>query len=355
MSQSRRSFLKSAAATALVAVPPAMAATSVSGNATSLAVTPEQITALFTGLPGDLGMKIMAPAMQPGGSAFVAEINPDRKLFFASALKSFALCEALRQADSPDVVSRLEQRELALDSSIWSFGSPIFNPPDLTGVVSERTALEAMITRSDNTATDMVFKAAGVANIRSLIASAGLSRTAVPDSTRAFTAYLCGAPNYKDIGWEELLEVAERPMIHPLLNDVQSLASSAGDFVSYYSRALQGAFFEHAETLNEFRRLHTLCDYIYSIPMPLGASLYAKSGNADISGFHARTIAGGMHVSGQWVYFAFALNWYSEKVDDAETRAEFFSAIHQSLTQLRDSLTSHRRKGPVPPKPERAT
>jgi beta-lactamase class A len=28
-------------------------------------------------------------------------------------------------------------------------------PPHLSGVVSERTALEAMITRSDNTATDM--------------------------------------------------------------------------------------------------------------------------------------------------------------------------------------------------------
>jgi len=33
------------------------------------------------------------------------------------------------------------------------------------------------------------------------------------------------------------------------------LASSPDDFVSYYSRALQGAFFTHAATLNEFRRI----------------------------------------------------------------------------------------------------
>ncbi len=55
-----------------------------------------------------------------------------------------------------------------------------------------------MITRSDNTATDMIFKVAGVDNIRRFIASAGLANTLVPDSTRAFTGYLFGADDYRD-------------------------------------------------------------------------------------------------------------------------------------------------------------
>ena len=62
--------------------------------------------------------------------------------------------------DSPDVDAILGEKELVLDSTVWSFGSPTFTPPDISGIVSERTTMEAMITRSDNTATDMMFKVA---------------------------------------------------------------------------------------------------------------------------------------------------------------------------------------------------
>src|SRR5688500_20389594 len=40
--------------------------------------------------------------------------------------------------------------------------------------------MEAMILRSDNTATDMMFKVAGADNVRAFIASAGLANTLVP-------------------------------------------------------------------------------------------------------------------------------------------------------------------------------
>lgn len=188
----------------------------------------------------------------------MAQRNAHRMLFAASAIKTFVLCEALRQTDSPDVVEILEERELALDSTVWSFGSPTFTPMNLAGIVSERTTMEAMITRSDNTATDMMFKVAGADNVRAFIASAGLANTLVPDSTRAFTGYLFGAPDYAHLTWERLQEVVKDPRVNPFLNTVQTLASSADDLVSYYSRALQGAFFTHAETLNEFRRVLTL-------------------------------------------------------------------------------------------------
>jgi len=195
--------------------------------------------------------------------------------------------------------------------------------------------MEAMITRSDNTATDMLFKVAGADNVRKFIASAGLRQTLVPDSTRALAAYVSGAPNYKTITWEELLQVVQGPQIHPFLNDVETLASSDNDFVSYYSRALQGEFFKREETLNEFHRVLTLCDFIYLIPLPLGMSAYAKSGNADTPNVHARSLAGGMFFSGHWVYFAFLINWYAASQDDPETVAKFFSNIHQSLTGVK--------------------
>lgn len=329
----RREFLKTAMAAATFASLPKHA------RATPGRLNSRQgVAKFFEGLPGDLGFKIQVPAQldKPG---FSIEMQADKRLFAASAIKTFALGEALRQADSPDIISALEAQELPLDESIWSPGSPIFNPPHLVGTVSERTALEAMITRSDNTATDMIFKLAGADNIRALIASAGLSKTLVPDSTRAFAAYLFGAADYKTISWDELLELAgQGQMVHPFLNEVQTLASTAGDFVTYYAQALQGRFFQHAQTLQEFRRILTLCDYIYLIPLPLGMSAYAKSGNADTPGFHVRTFAGGLCVGDRWAYFAFLLNWYAQEEKDPQTVEHFFAAINESLTRVKNFL-----------------
>ena len=335
MDDSRRKFLKTAAASGTLAAVPAM-------PAAAKHLAPEQITARFKRLPGDVAFKILAPDAK-GKNDFVAQLNSNRRLFAASAIKTFVLCEALRQAEeeSPDVKEFLEEKELVLDSTVWSFGSPTFTPEDITGVVSERTAMEAMITRSDNTATDMMFKVAGADNVRKFIASAGLTQTLVPDSTRAFTGYLFGAADYKNLTWEQVVQLVQGPIVHPLLNDVQTLASSADDFVSYYSRALQGKFFQRGETLNEFRRVLTLCDFIYLVPLPLGVSAYTKSGNADMPGFHARSIAGGLYTGDQWIYFAFMINWYTESGDDSDTVAQFFSAINESLSLVVSSLSKN--------------
>jgi beta-lactamase class A len=334
MVPSRREFLKVASAATLASLP---LITSACAEGTE-----ENIFSLFEGLPGDHAFEIFAPSIN-GVPGFAANSNADMRLFVASAIKTFALCQALRQAEmqqaaSPDIAQILEDQEIDLDDSVWSLGSPIFNPPHVTGIVSERTALEAMITRSDNTATDMIFKLAGVDNIRQFISAAGLQQTQVPDSTRSFSGYLFGAENYKTITWTELLEAVQGPIVQPFLNDVETLASSAHDLVSYYSQALQGKFFRNSETLDEFRRILTLCDFIYLVPLPLGVSAYAKSGNADTTGFHARSIAGGMFFSNRWVYFAFVINWYAESVADPGTVEAFFSAINRSLTIVKARL-----------------
>ena len=339
MASSRREFLKRAIGGTVALTPLSMAAAP-----TSTAVTPDQIIDLFEPLPGKKGIKIFAPAAG-GKPEFVAELNAGQKLFVASANKTFALCQALKQVDSEKVVHTLETAELDLNSTIWSIpGSPVFNPPNLKGVVTERVAMEAMIMNSDNTATDMIFKTAGVDKIRDFIASIGLTQTVIPDSTRAFSAYLFGAKNYLNISWKNLVKVVENGVLaNPFLNEVETFASSANDFVSYYSLALQGAFFDYPETLNEFRRILTLCDYIYLIPLPLGISAYAKSGNADFpktehnEGFHARSIAGGMFFGDQWVYFAFVLNWDNPEAHDRKTLEQFFSAINQALTLVKNA------------------
>jgi beta-lactamase class A len=265
-------------------------------------------------------------------------------LFVASAYKTFLLCERMRQLDSPDIVRKLENANVALDSSVWSPGSPTFNPPNVTGTVHERATLEAMITSSDNTATDMTTKIVGISNARDFISSIGLTQTLIPDSTRAFAAYVFGADNYLTITWDQLMTLMEEAegLAHPFLNNVETLASTADDLVSYYSRALTGAFFQHPQTLNEFQRILTLCDFIYMIPLPTGVSAYAKSGNVDSPGFLARSIAGGMFVANRWVFFAFIINWYSQTSPDPDTVSSFFSAINQSLTLIRDSLTGSR-------------
>jgi beta-lactamase class A len=338
MSHSRREFLKNAAASATLAATPLTLATAAAAGTTNSVQTasPNQIAALFQNLPGQVAFKVFVPPAN-GRPGFRASSNSNKMLFVASAIKTYVLCEAMRQADAPNIDEVLQDKRLPLNSTIWSFGSPSFTPEDLIGTVSERTTMEAMITRSDNTATDMMFKFAGANNVRSFISSIGLTNTLVPDSTRALTAYIFGAPNYLTISWEDLQDyVNAGNRVHPFLNDVETLASSADDFVSYYSRALQGKFFQHAATLNEFRRILTLCDFIYLIPVPLGVSAYAKSGNADIPGFHARSFAGGMFANDRWSYFAFIINWDSEAPEDPQTVHQFFAAINQTLTLIKD-------------------
>lgn len=335
MLHSRRTFLAAAATTGLAAIP----LTTLPVEAESEPGYADEIVRLFDCLPGDKGVKIFAPG-RAGRRDLLVELNVNKQLFVASAIKTFVLCERLRQIDCADIVQKLERNPLELNDTVWSLGSPTFDPPNLIGQVSERTALDAMINHSDNTATDMVFKLAGANNVRKFIADAGLQNTLVPDSTRALTGYLFGAPNYQTITWEEILEIIQGPQVHPFLNNVETLASSAHDLVSYYSRALGGGFFQHAETLQEYRRILSLCDFIYLVPLPLGVSSYAKSGNADSPGFHARSIAGGINFAGQWVYFAFLINWYADELEDPKTVEAYFDAIHKTLSGIRDRLSS---------------
>ena len=334
MARSRRGFLAGAAAT-IGAMPLARPAMAVGKDA----VSPDAILSLFKSLPGDVAIKIFAPAMN-GKPEFLVESNASKMMFVGSAIKTFILCEALRQADSADVVQTLTAKQLTLDASVWSVDSATFNPPNLIGKVSQRTALEAMILHSDNTGTDMSIKQVGPEKVRELIASIGLKNTMVPDSTRVFFGYLLGSKSYKTFSWEEIGAAANLPIVKSPMNKVQTLASSADDFVSYYSRALQGEFFKNKATLNEFRRILAMGDAIWLLPLPLGVSAFVKGGSIDVIGYHAVCVPGGMLFDGRWVYFCLTINWYSKAETDVDTVNAFIAAGSRALTMVKDALSA---------------
>jgi beta-lactamase class A len=338
MNQSRRAFLTTAVTS--IGAASAHASDDAAGgrrrhrDCSGLAT---EIQELFAGLPERKSFKVWVPAIESAPEVVVG-LHQEERLFSASANKAFMLCERLRQVDSSTVEKQLMDHKLKLDASVWSLGSDMFNPPDLSGLVSERTTMEAMIIHSDNTATDMILKEAGADKVRQFIASMGLKNTLIPDSTRALGAYLFGAPNYKTITWEELLSIASGPFVNPPLNDVETLASSASDLVSFYGRTLRGRFFEHRQTLQQFRRILALGDINYLVPFPLGLTGYGKAGYFDTAGHHARCIAGGIYFSGRWAFFATILNWDEPEADDPETVSAYFRATRRTIELIRDCL-----------------
>ena len=105
--------------------------------------------------------------------------------------------------------------------------------------------MEAMTTHSDNTATDMVLKEATPKKVRQFLAAIGAKRTLIPDSTRALAAYLFGASNYLTITWDELVAIANQSegiLANPLLNDVETFASSANDWLRSMRELSRGNF-----------------------------------------------------------------------------------------------------------------
>ena len=124
---------------------------------------------------------------------WTAGVQPDQTMFIGSAVKTFMLAEYLRSDLS-------EWRLMNIDDSVRSISSTVFGDqtfageprPDLKldGETLARSVLEAMITHSDNTATDAVLAAVGADNVRELIGDVGLTSVRIPDSTRQLFSYL---------------------------------------------------------------------------------------------------------------------------------------------------------------------
>ena len=337
MAPSRRTFLAGSAAAAAVGVATTgQAGPASSDSGSSYSKLAAEVVSLFEPLPGSKSIKILAPATH-NRREFAAELDPELPLFCASSFKGYVLGEALRQNEASK--GNIATTQLALDESVWSLDSEVFNPPCLSGHVSERTALEAMVSHSDNTGADMVLKHIGTDNVRKFIAGIGLRSTRIPNSTRQFLGYIFGVPDWEKTSWAEAVAASKAggPLVHAPVNDVQTMVSSASDFVSYYSRGLQGAFFKNDATLEQFRAILMIADAIPDV-IPLGATGFAKGGQINAGGFNALCIAGGMYFPDRWVYFATMINWQS--ADPGPTMSAFEAAIARAFSRIKEALAA---------------
>src|SRR5438876_615921 len=136
------------------------------------------------GLASDLETRLREFKAFPGTKSFridiggneVASDSAATQLFVASAIKTFILCQYLRDVEA----GRLSEDEpLPVNNSVRTESSPVLL--ELTGTTPARSILEAMITHSDNTATDIALLRVVPNRVRSFIAAARLGATLIPD------------------------------------------------------------------------------------------------------------------------------------------------------------------------------
>jgi beta-lactamase class A len=290
-------------------------------------------------LPGRQAVEIWAPAAGDK-PAFRAAYDADKALFCGSAFKAFVLAKFLQDIDAePAELNQRLAQELPLDKRVWSPSAPVFNPPHLAGKVQTRAVLDAMIARSDNTATDMMLKHVGADRVRGFIRSIGLKTARIPTSTRIFFGYLIGAPNYRRITWDQVQKLleADAPYVRPVINNVETMVCSPHDFVSFYERALRGEFFRHEATLERFKATLMLADAIPLVAPP-ATSFFMKGGSIDAKPAHALCIAGGAYIPERWVYFALIVNWEADTDDAGAVGGEFAAAGREIFAWVKEGL-----------------
>jgi beta-lactamase class A len=131
--------------------------------------------------------------------------------------------------------------------------------------------------------------------------------TPIPANLRQLIAYDAGFADWQTITWDHLTSGSPDGSPHPILNDVITMASTPDDLVSFFSRALQGEFFQYEETLGVFRAILSTADAI-ARTMPLGVSAFGKGGSFDLNQEYALSFAGGVYVPDRWVYFSLIIN-----------------------------------------------
>jgi beta-lactamase class A len=240
------------------------------------------------------------------GASWRAAHQPNVRMFVGSAIKTFILAQFMRDVEAGRLT---ETQQTRIDDSVRSISSPVFL--EMTGTTPAKSALEAMITHSDNTATDVALAAVGPDRVRALIAEAGLAATQIPDSTRRMFSYLAGAPEGVDVGWAGMQRLIKEPVgkdARPALNDRHTMASTSEDLVKWYQQALRGAFFQQPDTLLEFKRIQAMADALAYVAPP-DTLAYGKGGSIDWNNFHCFSLAGQMIVAKVPVTFCFTVNW----------------------------------------------
>lgn len=281
------------------------------GASAAVAQTPEDAILAgalrdFAALPGETAALVEATG--PKGRIRLAHRDA-APIFVGSCLKTFILGACLQEMEA----GRLTLDEpWPVDDEVRSLVSPVLGT--LSGTASARTALEAMIAHSDNTATDMALRRIGVARVRRLVSEMGLTATRLPDSTRVMFSTLAGAPPGTDLGWAGLrTAMAGRPAspLLPPVNPHQTMVSTASDLCRWYDRALGGEVFAQPATLAEFRRISAGADAMPRVAPP-DVMAYGKGGSIDWNGMQAIAVAGQMVAGPVRASFFWGANWPGE-------------------------------------------
>ena len=267
--------------------------------------------------------------------------NENDVLFVGSAVKTFILAQYLRGAEND--LPYAEKKQLAIDNTVRSPSSSVFgdqstdDPSVLTGRTRTRNVLEAMITHSDNTATDAVMAVAGVANVRALITEANLKTVQIPTSTRRLFIYLASGED-RDMSWDKVKALVDHPTKpQSPLNSVQSMKSSASDMLNWYFAALNGKFFSKPETLLEFKRIQAMAEAMPRV-VPRDTAAYGKGGSIEWNNFNCISVPGQMIVRGVQVTFCFTINWTGGHETFGPTAAAFQDAVTEVLSESAKSV-----------------
>jgi len=279
----------------------------------------------FRELPGRKAYRIDAG---DNGSLWSLEHRADASMFVGSAVKTFILTKFLQDVER----GRLSEGALlAVDDDVRSLSSSVYRY--MQGETLARNILEAMISHSDNTATDIALAQTTPARVRKLIAKAGLKTAKIPNSTRQLFSYLAGAPYGVDKGWSGMLKIEDGKLFgkpRSPINKRETMMCSANDFVDFYARALDGAFFQSDATLTEYKRILSMADAIARV-VPAGHAAYAKGGSIEWLGFNCVCLPGQMIIAGTPVTFCFTYNWNGPSSDVPAAMAAFADAVSDVL------------------------
>jgi len=267
----------------------------------------------FKKLPSGMSAySFQTPAVHGGQFRMSDGWNNYQSLFCASAFKVFVLAAYLHYAergqlpnqppkgDNPSLLAAALAEPLTINTSDHIPGGAVFG--DVVGKTTASAILSAMIAYSDNTATDIAMKRAGVENVRKFMyETAGLHSPAVriPDSTKAFYEYLPG---------------------HHLINNEETMVCTTAAFRQFYEQTIDDKlYFKNEETRRQFMWFLSMSEAI-PLAMPTDTVCYMKGGDANNpdEGEHAAAIAGHVTFPGITTYygnnilpvnFAMLYNW----------------------------------------------
>jgi beta-lactamase class A len=309
----------------------AAAATLVASSSAADAAEPgladmREALARLKALDGRVSYKIKVA--RPGGD-WVESHRPAADMFVGSAIKTFILARVLKDVEE----GRLREDDpVVVDDGVRSLSSPVLI--ELTGKTPLRSALEAMISHSDNTGTDIAMKLAEPQRVRRFLANAGLESARVPDSTRLLFSFLAGAPYGVDEGWAGMEQIMDSKLFgrsRSPMNDRETMRCSADDFVAYYERALAGRYFRDASTLTEFKRISAMADALPQIAPP-DVAAYGKGGSIEWDGFNCICVPGQIRLTPKTpVTFCFTLNWDGPPDGVPAMQAAFVAAVRDAL------------------------